>query len=72
MSYPPALSDLTLTPQSCKRFFPSERMAGVISSGQQCGELIGTSKTLKPWRLMSHIVSTAVADQMYENVLIII
>jgi hypothetical protein len=72
MSYPPALSDLTLAAQSCKRFFASERMTGVISSGQQCGELIGTSKTLKPWRLRSHIASIAVEDQMYENVSMII
>jgi hypothetical protein len=72
MSYPPALSDLTPAPQSCKRFVPSDRMAGVISSGQQCGELIGTSKTLNPRRPRSHIASIAVADQMYENVLMII
>jgi hypothetical protein len=66
------LSDLTLAAQSCKRFFASDRMAGVISSGQQCGELIGTSKTLNPLRLRSQIASIAVADQMYENVLMII
>jgi hypothetical protein len=46
MSYPPALSDLTLAVLSCSRFFASERIIDDISSGQQWGELTGTSNTL--------------------------
>jgi hypothetical protein len=66
------LSDLTLAPQSRNRRLASERVAGDISSGQQCGELIGISKTRYPLRLRSQIASIAFADQRYENVEMII
>jgi hypothetical protein len=39
------LSDLTLAAHSCSRFFASERTVDDISSGQQWGELTGTSNT---------------------------
>src|SRR5215217_642961 len=63
MSYPPALSDLTVAAQSCSRFFASERIFDDISSGQQCGELTGTSKTLYPLRVSSDMASMAVNVQ---------
>jgi hypothetical protein len=68
MSYPPALSDLTLAPQSSNRRFASDRTEGNMSAGQQCGELIGTSNSLNPARLSSAIASIAECDHRYENV----
>lgn len=50
----------------------AERSELEISSGQQCGELMGTSKVLYPFWTNSDIASVAVADQRYENVLMII
>lgn len=63
ISYPPAFSDLTLAPWSCSCFLASDRMPVDISSGQQCGELTGTSNTLKPWPMSSDIASIAVDFQ---------
>src|SRR5215218_11379771 len=49
----------------------AERSEVEISSGQQCGELIGTSKVSYPLSTNSAIASIAVDDHRYENVLII-
>ena len=71
MSYPPALSDLILAPQSLNLAFMAERSVVESSSGQQCGELIGTSNVLYPLSTSSTIASIAVDDHRYENVLMI-
>src|SRR5689334_2817428 len=71
MSYPPALSDLIVAPYSFSRDFMAERSVEGISSGQQCGELIGTSKVRYPLSTSSAIASIAVDDHRYEKVLMI-
>src|SRR3989442_5896994 len=49
----------------------AERPELDISSGQQCGELIGTSKVEYPLSTSSAMASIAVDDHRYENVLMI-
>src|SRR5690349_8078241 len=63
MSYPPALSDRMRAPDRSSLALMAERSASVISSGQQCGELIGTSKVLYPLSNSSVIALIAVVDQ---------
>src|SRR5438132_1610600 len=62
MSYPPAFSDLMVAPYSTSLARVAERSGAVISSGQQCGELIGTSKVLYPLSTNSAMASIAVDD----------
>jgi hypothetical protein len=50
----------------------AERSEAEISSGQQCGELIGTSKVSYPLSTNSTMASIAVVFHRYENVLMII
>jgi len=62
MSYPPAFSDLILAPQSLSLALTAARSDLDISTGQQGGELIGTSKVLYPLSTNSVIASIAVDD----------
>ena len=70
-SYPPAFSDRMSAPYPLSFSRMAERSAPEISSGQQCGELIGISNVRHPLSTSSAIASIAVAFQRYENVLMI-
>src|SRR3954453_10960848 len=72
MSYPPAFSDRIVAPYPSSFALMAERSASEISSGQQCGELMGTSKVVYPLSTSSVMALIAVVDHRYENVLMII
>src|SRR6188472_2008055 len=55
MSYPPAFSDRMLAPHPSSFALVAERSESEISSGQQCGEPIGTSNVLYPLSTSSAI-----------------
>src|SRR6476620_3107718 len=62
MSYPPAFSDRIVAPHPSSLALVAERSESEISSGQQCGELTGTSKVVYPLSTSSVIASIAVVD----------